>query len=482
MSLMLFLFIFVIALNTYAVDDATQYADLDLPINQTFIRLDGKVPWTGDQDVYGYNLTDIGGLYTLSAYISDATIESVTVTNKLLLGDTEIINDGLFQIKSNLNVLNRASRYFFWDSSLLESTMVLDAFQGDLTVKGNLSSANWHGYSWDLAYDDRLKWDGGPIGLDPIAGRASLRLGSAALRNVDDIMVLSPNLPTSQAVGDYLVNHDYVRTPLTRDFDVGGNNIVNVANLTIKNDPDYEVDTTLETQYDLDVVLGAYDMDFPDECTFKVRSQPNNYNTLVVGNYDVISSFNKEHDGKFQVDVVKDGEYHGDPVFIINQENILCVTDVVMESGLKIGNPTGEVEAGSVFVSGSYLSTGSDFGEWFRIQRENTIPPGRFVALDVTLDRGVRLATPDDDYIVGVSTHGISGFYGDNASRVDLPSIPVGIVGKVTVEVEEGQNIQRGSGVIVGERGKAVSVARGVKPIGMAIANQVDDFVLIFIK
>jgi hypothetical protein len=39
---------------------------------------------------------------------------------------------------------------------------------------------------WDTAYSERLQWNGGSTGLDPVAGRASLLLGSAAQASTGD--------------------------------------------------------------------------------------------------------------------------------------------------------------------------------------------------------------------------------------------------------------------------------------------------------
>lgn len=58
--------------------------------------------------------------------------------------------------------------------------------------------------NWDVAYTDRLRWDGGATGLDAATGRTSLGLGTAATANTGDFAAASHahgNISNAGAIG-----------------------------------------------------------------------------------------------------------------------------------------------------------------------------------------------------------------------------------------------------------------------------------------
>jgi len=57
--------------------------------------------------------------------------------------------------------------------------------------------------NWDDAYTERLRWDGGATDLVAATGRTSLGLGSAALRDAEDVLTDGSNLPDGAAIKTY---------------------------------------------------------------------------------------------------------------------------------------------------------------------------------------------------------------------------------------------------------------------------------------
>ena len=79
---------------------------------------------------------------------------------------------------------------------------------------------------------------------------------------------------------------------------------------------------------------------------------------------------------------------------------------------------------GNFTVNGILNAYGSDYAEKFESIED--CPVGRFVTLD---GERIRLAQPDDDYILGVTSEA-PAIIGDK----DNPGTPVGLVGKLWVE------------------------------------------------
>ena len=117
---------------------------------------------------------------------------------------------------------------------------------------------------------------------------------------------------------------------------------------------------------------------------------------------------------------------------------------------------------------------GADFGEWFRVRGDDPIPLGRFVTIDESLDKGVRLAEFGDRYIIGVTVDGKHGLYGDTDVCSDSNAVAVGMVGKVDVYVSDDSPkfIVRGDGVSVGIDGLARYTPNPNRTVGYAVENQ----------
>lgn len=79
---------------------------------------------------------------------------------------------------------------------------------------------------------------------------------------------------------------------------------------------------------------------------------------------------------------------------------------------------------GNFTVNGILTVNGSDYAEKFESIED--CPVGRFVTLD---GERIRLAQPEDDYILGVTSEA-PAIIGDK----DNPGTPVGLVGKLWVE------------------------------------------------
>ena len=82
---------------------------------------------------------------------------------------------------------------------------------------------------------------------------------------------------------------------------------------------------------------------------------------------------------------------------------------------------------GDFTVNGILNVNGSDYAEKFESIED--CPVGRFVTLD---GEKIRLAQPEDDYILGVTSEA-PAIIGDK----DNPGTPVGLVGKLWVESDD---------------------------------------------
>ncbi len=81
-----------------------------------------------------------------------------------------------------------------------------DALNGLVKVNGagTYSAITDSSTNWNTAYTDRLKWDGGSTGLNATTGRTSLGLGTAATVNTEASVAADGNVPTGQAVINYV--------------------------------------------------------------------------------------------------------------------------------------------------------------------------------------------------------------------------------------------------------------------------------------
>lgn len=92
--------------------------------------------------------------------------------------------------------------------------------------------------------------------------------------------------------------------------------------------------------------------------------------------------------------------------------------------GKRYNSSTSSNTGGNLTVEGIITVNGSDYAE--RFETIEDCPVGRFVTLD---GEKIRLAQPDDDYILGVTSEA-PAIIGDK----DNPGTPVGLVGKLWVE------------------------------------------------
>ena len=90
------------------------------------------------------------------------------------------------------------------------------------TTTGLLSSITDNSSNWNTAYTDRYKWDGGDTGLNAGTGRTSLGLGSAALNNTGDFLL----------VGGTAVNSALLESHNAAYFQVAGSYQPLMTNLT----------------------------------------------------------------------------------------------------------------------------------------------------------------------------------------------------------------------------------------------------------
>ena len=505
-----------LAIVSMEAPELAQYNDLvkPSPINQTHLRRDGRYPWTGDQDA---DWNELHHLWMLDAEIvtaTQATIASVTASTVLTIGtETNIftIPANFFAIESDLDCYYEAYRYYYWNSAENPATMIFDAQYGDLHIDGVFSATNTP--MWDQAYSDRLQWDGGPTNLVAATGRSSLGLGSAATRNAEDTLTNGSNLPdgaavvsyvtglgywdsvddtpratpnngdithlsTADQIYDFVTGQGYISSTLAANLDANEFNITDIGILDVHSV--YSIENTLSSDIDI-TADGSIKTYFGSSSEYKIYGQWTNpeASLLSISDSQTRLLYDNDMDGSLYFGVLNgSGGSMGPVMTLSSSEGIYCSTGVkIVAQGLGVNR--NRPVAGSVDISGSYLTNGSDFGEWF-ISRES-IPVGRFVALDSSIDRGVRIAEATDFFVIGVTTDGSAGFYGDNASR-ENGGIAVGLLGKLVVDVSPGVELRRGDPVTVGVEGMAMHANCAARPTylykyatGQPVAYAIED-------
>jgi hypothetical protein len=112
----------------------------------------------------------------------------VLSTGKVGVGTTNPAYN--FEVKGTISADTVLSGGLVVLTSYTETDPVVKALTGIITSNGSTISAITDSHTnWDTAYTDRLKWDGGNVGLNDTTARTSLNLGTIATQSASNVNI-----------------------------------------------------------------------------------------------------------------------------------------------------------------------------------------------------------------------------------------------------------------------------------------------------